>query len=76
MELVETPKKWWLGMGDFYRETKSEMKKVSWPSRHEVVSTTTVVIVATIMFGVYLWVCDVTFYKIIDYIFRRFGMGA
>jgi preprotein translocase subunit SecE len=34
------------------------MKKVSWPSRQEVTSTTLVVIIAVLFFGAYLGVVD------------------
>jgi preprotein translocase subunit SecE len=37
---------------------RSEMKKVSWPGRQEVVSTTVVVIIAVLFFGAYLGVVD------------------
>jgi preprotein translocase subunit SecE len=73
MELVEKPKQWWGSTIAFWRETKSELKKVSWPSRPEVIGTTATVLVATIFFGVYLWICDLAFYKMIDFIFTRFG---
>jgi len=35
------------------------MKKVSWPGRQEVMSTTLVVIIAVLFFGAYLGVVDV-----------------
>ena len=34
------------------------MKKVSFPSRDEVVGTTIVVIVTSVIFAIYLWVAD------------------
>src|SRR5262249_22096324 len=43
----------------FVGETKVEMKKVSFPSRDEVVATTIVVIVVSFIFAIYLWVADV-----------------
>jgi preprotein translocase SecE subunit len=52
------------------------MKKVTWPTRNEVVGTTTVVIVATIVFALFLWGCDLVFYKAIDYLFTTFGASA
>lgn len=70
------PKEWWQKTVEFWRETRSEIKKVSWPARAEVIGTTGVVIVAVILFGVYLWLCDLVFYRAIDLLFRRFGAGA
>ena len=74
--IVSKPKQWWLTMREFFRDTNAEMQKVSWPSRNEVVGTTVVVIAATILFALYLWGCDLLFYKAIDFLFTRFGSGA
>ena len=38
-----------------------------------VVTSTMVVLVATVIFAVYLWGCDIVFYKAIDFLFRKFG---
>ena len=43
----------------FFSEVRSELKKVTWPSRREVYATTVVVIVTTLFFGFYLWLLDV-----------------
>jgi preprotein translocase subunit SecE len=67
------PKTWWPRTVEFWHELKSEMKKVSWPSRQEVVGTTGVVLVAVIFFGFYLWACDLAFYQAISFIFTKFG---
>ncbi|MFN7962906.1 MAG: preprotein translocase subunit SecE [Thermoanaerobaculia bacterium] len=42
----------------FLTEVRSEMKKVSFPSRDEVFGTTSVVLVTSALFAVYLWVVD------------------
>lgn len=74
--LVSRPKQWWLNTRDFFRETNGEMKKVTWPNRNEVVGTTTVVIIATIIFALFLWGCDLAFFRAIDFLFRTFGRTA
>ena len=74
--IVSRPKQWWLATREFFRDTSAEMKKVTWPTRSEVVGTTTVVIVATIVFALFLWGCDVLFYKAIDFLFTKFGASA
>jgi preprotein translocase subunit SecE len=71
--IVAKPKQWWLSTREFFRDTNSEMRKVTWPTRNEVVATTAVVIVATLVFALFLWGCDVVFYKAIDFLFTRFG---
>jgi preprotein translocase subunit SecE len=42
----------------FFTEVRAELKKVTWPSRQEVQSTTVVVIFTTIFFGFYLYSLD------------------
>jgi preprotein translocase subunit SecE len=74
--IVARPKEWVNTTRDFFRDTASEMKKVTWPSRQEVVGTTLVVLVAVFIFGVYLWGCDLLFYRAIDLLFTRFGAGG
>jgi preprotein translocase subunit SecE len=73
---LATVKSWPTRVKEFWHDTKSEMRKVTWPSRHEVVGTTGVVLGAVVILGVYLWLCDLAFYRAIDYIFRTFGAGA
>ena len=73
---VSKPKQWWLSTQEFFRDTAGEMKKVTWPTKNEVVGTTTVVIVATIVFALFLWGCDLVFYRAIDFLFSRFGSGV
>jgi preprotein translocase subunit SecE len=74
--IVDRPRQWWGSMREFFRDTAGEMKKVTWPTKNEVVGTTAVVIVATIVFALYLWGCDVVFYKAIDFLFTRFGASV
>ena len=42
----------------FFTEVRSELKKVTWPSKQEVYTTTIVVIVTTVFFGFYLYGLD------------------
>lgn len=74
--IANKPKQWVSSLREFFRDTASEMKKVTWPSRNEVVGTTAVVIVATIVFALFLWGCDLVFYKAIDFLFTRFGAST
>jgi preprotein translocase subunit SecE len=39
----------------YFREVKSEMKKVVWPSRKQVVNNTLVVIAAVLVIGIIIW---------------------
>ena len=55
----EKIKEWADRTKQFYLEVRSEMRKVSWPGRQEVFSTTLIVIAAVLFFGAYLGVVDV-----------------
>ncbi len=59
--------------GNFLRDVRAELKKVTWPSKNEVVSTTIVVIAATIFFGFYLFFMDVIFSWVISQVKNLFG---
>ena len=58
MNPSETIKDWTTRSKQFYLDVRSEMKKVSWPNRQEVVNTTIVVVVAVFFFGIYLGLVD------------------
>jgi preprotein translocase subunit SecE len=45
----------------FYHDVILEMKKVAWPARTQVWSTTVVVVIAVVFFGFYLFGCDYVF---------------
>jgi preprotein translocase subunit SecE len=42
----------------FVRESREELKKVTWPDREEVTSFTVVVIVSVVIVAVFLWFID------------------
>ena len=58
MNPAEKIKGWAESTKQFYSDVRSEMKKVSWPARQEVVGTTIVVVVAVFFFGLYLGLVD------------------
>ena len=55
----------------FFTEVRSELKKVTWPSRKEVYSTTLVVIATSIFFGFYLWGLDLVFSRVMSLVLAR-----
>jgi len=55
----------------FFGEVKSELKKVTWPSKAEVYSTTIVVILTTVFFGFYLFGLDFILTRIEFLILKR-----
>ncbi len=42
----------------FIRESKEELRKVTWPDRDEVTSFTGVVVVTVVMISLFLWLID------------------
>ncbi len=65
--------RWYKRFGNFLKDVRSELKKVTWPARPEVISTTIVVIAATIFFGFYLFLMDVVFSWLIGKVQGLFG---
>jgi preprotein translocase subunit SecE len=53
----------------FVQDSIGEMKKVVWPSREEVVASTRVVLVSTVLFAVVLGIVDVILFKGLDLLF-------
>jgi preprotein translocase subunit SecE len=70
-DVVSSPVSWWGNFRTFISEVRNELKRVTWPSRKEVYATTVVVILVSIFFGVYLWLVDMTFLRIVQWIFGR-----
>ena len=60
--------RWYKRFINFLKDTRAELKKVTWPSRSEVYSTTIVVLIAMVFFGFYLFFMDVIFSWIIGQI--------
>jgi preprotein translocase subunit SecE len=61
---------WWTRLKNFLHEVVVETKKVSWPSRDEVIATTVVVIAASFVFGIFLYVCDLAFFRLVDWVIK------
>jgi preprotein translocase subunit SecE len=59
---------------EFLHDVRVEMKQVTWPSREDVVSTTTVVIATVFFFGVFLAITDWLVNRGVSYIFKIFGV--
>ena len=57
----------------FLKEARLELKKVSWPSRKEVIGATTLVIVLSVMAGLCLGLLDVIFFQMMSRLIRFFG---
>jgi preprotein translocase subunit SecE len=69
-------KEWWPNTKTFFREVWTEVRKVSWPGKNEVVGTTAVVIVACFLFGFYLVLVDAGLSWVIDKLYVATGVVA
>lgn len=63
---------------DFVREVRGELKKVSWPTRDEVVRYSMIVLVALIVFTSFVFAMDYLFERVFHFINARDAgaMGA
>jgi preprotein translocase subunit SecE len=58
----------------FLRDTRSEMRRVSWPSANEVKNTTIITLIAVVFFALYLFGVDRVWAFLIDHL--RTWLGA
>ncbi len=72
-ELGGRLKSWPQRTKSFYTEVRTEMKKVTTPTRKEVQATTIVVIIAVFLFGLYFWIVDAAIGHGIDRLLRYFS---
>ena len=54
----------------FLRNVKSELTKVTWPTRKDTYSSTVVVIILVMVVAVFLWVVDTGLSTVIRYLLR------
>ena len=67
------PLGWWQRTGEFLAEVRNEMKRVTWPSQREVYATTVVVILFSVLFGLYLFGVDIALSRGVEWVITRFG---
>ena len=49
-----------------FRETRAEVKKVTWPNRKELLQHTEVVVASIILVGAVLWLVDMAFGQVLN----------
>jgi preprotein translocase subunit SecE len=67
-KLVSAPR----NLINFYGDVKTELKKVTWPSKKEVYGTTIVVVATVVFFGFYLFLVDIVLKQAIEWVFATF----
>lgn len=55
----------------FLREVQSELKKVIWPTKDELIKLTVVVIAVSVVVGIYIGGLDIVFTKVTDLVVKR-----
>jgi preprotein translocase subunit SecE len=54
----------------FFKETRSELKKVAWPNRKELISHTSVVFASVALAAFFIWIVDIAFGQMLSLIIR------
>jgi preprotein translocase subunit SecE len=62
------PKKQRVTISQFLTEVRAELKKVTWPTRDEVVSYTIVVVTTVVLMGGLVYLADLLFIKLVNVI--------
>ena len=55
----------------YFRETRGELRKVTWPSREESWRLTLIVLGVTIMMALFFWLFDFAFSNAIQFLIRQ-----
>jgi len=55
----------------FLKEVRTELGKVIWPSKEELVKLTVIVIVVSAVMGIYIGGLDLIFTKLTDFLVKR-----
>ena len=59
--------------GHWFREMKSELKKVVWPNKKTVVKNTGIVLLCSLVIGACIWIFDFAAVSVVDLILNLFG---
>jgi len=71
--ITTTIRSWPERIKSFYNDVRTEMRKVTSPSRKEVQGTTTVVIITVFLFAFYFWVVDLAISSSLDKFLHYFS---
>ncbi len=62
-------------IGKWFKEMKSELKKVVWPTRKQTINNTVIVIICCIVVGICIWLFDWLASSVISALLALFGKG-
>lgn len=54
----------------FFRDIRSELKKVIWPTRKQLINNTVTVLLACLVVGVIIWVADGILTKVVEAVMK------
>lgn len=57
-------------VGRFFKDAKSEFKKIVWPSKKQVLNNTIVVLVVMVIVGIAVWLLDYLFINGFNWLFH------
>ena len=60
-------------IGKWFKEMKSELKKVQWPTKKQTINNTAIVIACVIVVGLFIWVFDFVATSVIDLLISLLG---
>ncbi len=55
---------------NFFSDVTKEMEKVTWPSREELVESTKIVIIVTLLIAVFAWIVDFAVSEVLKVILK------
>ena len=68
--VMEKASSWVQNTRDYFEDLQKEMRLVTWPSRKQVIATTTVVVTSVFLFAAYFAVIDQLFARGISEVFK------
>lgn len=69
--MEQTKQSFFARMAKYFREVKSEMKKVVWPTFSKVRQNTLIVIIYVILVGIVIWGLDALFTWLMSFVINR-----
>ena len=67
----KTPGRFFKRIGQFFKDLKSEAKKIVWPTKKQVINNTIVVIIVIVIIGAFVWGLDVLLKLVVDAILQN-----
>jgi preprotein translocase subunit SecE len=55
----------------FFKEVRSELKKVVWPTRKQLINNTLTVLLSCLIIGAIIWAADIGLAKIVDMVYLK-----